>query len=574
MPTIPPEAMKRVGGGLLAIALLAATPRSARAGGLELLPGGTRSVGRAGAVAARPEDAMVLIHNPAGLALLSSEQVMLNLDVAAHDMCVDPYGYYGWGVYQPGTTEFGDQLSLDDSDGEPYATTPLPEVCNSAPVLPFPQMAWAAKITDDLGIGVGFVFPTVVPGLQWGGDDGTISVGGRTLPTPTRYQLIKQEALFGLAPSLGVGYRVLPWLSVGANVQIASLRARTTAVQAVVAGTQPSTDALVTLDAEDYFVPAVTLSVHAQPMDELDVMIAYRHVDRFDGSGDVTIETRTYRRGATEGPIPFENDPIELVDIEVGLPYTLSGGVRYSGELPQGGHDGPGDPMDTELWDVELDWAYYFNEQASQTAVQVDEAITVIEREVGGGGDSASVPLEELSQVELDRRSIDSWVARLGGSYSVLPRSVAVHGGVFYESRGVDPAYVNIDSFALARVGVGLGLMWRVGGLDLTAGYGHIFQETLEVAPPPHQPVEDTDPDEVTSGFDQRVGGEFRGGVRQGGMLLEDPDAPDPSSADAVARLQQQAGASSTAKPERIINAGKYTAAFDIFSVGVTYHFD
>jgi hypothetical protein len=57
-------------------------------------------------------------------------------------------------------------------------------------------------------------------------------------------------------------------------------------------------------------------------------------------------------------------------------------------------------------------------------------------------------------------------------------------------------------------------------------------------------------------------------------MVLEDPDAPDPGSADAVARLQQQAAVTTAARPERIINAGKYTAAFDVFSIGLTYHFE
>ena len=76
---------------------------------------------------------------------------------------------------------------------------------------------------------------------------------------------------------------------------------------------------------------------------------------------------------------------------------------------------------------------------------------------------------------------------RLGGSFAIAPRQLAVHGGVFYENRGVEPAYVNIDNFALARVGFGLGFMWRVRDFDLTAAYGHIFQETVRIAPPEHQ---------------------------------------------------------------------------------------
>jgi hypothetical protein len=88
--------------GLTALCVMVSTlalANLALAHGMELLPGGTRSVGRGGAVAARPEDPMALLHNPAGLALLSGQQIMLDVDVSIHSMCVDPYGYYGWGVY-------------------------------------------------------------------------------------------------------------------------------------------------------------------------------------------------------------------------------------------------------------------------------------------------------------------------------------------------------------------------------------------------------------------------------------------------------------------------------------------
>jgi len=41
----------------------------ARASGLQLMPGGAKSVARGGAVAARPDDPMLLLNDPAGLAL-------------------------------------------------------------------------------------------------------------------------------------------------------------------------------------------------------------------------------------------------------------------------------------------------------------------------------------------------------------------------------------------------------------------------------------------------------------------------------------------------------------------------
>ncbi|HMI93844.1 MAG TPA: hypothetical protein VK509_20865, partial [Polyangiales bacterium] len=190
-----------------------------------------------------------------------------------------------------------------------------------------------------------------------------------------------------------------------------------------------------------------------------------------------------------------------------------------------------------------------------------------------GSGQSQPVREEDLEQVSVDRHLQDSIALRLGGSFSLAPRELAVHGGVFYENRGVDPAYASIDTFAFARFGFGVGVMWRVGDFDLKAAYGHIFQETLRVAPPKHEDRRAPSSDDVTAGFDQRVGGEFdEEGNRVGGKELADPDAPSPGDADAVARLQQSSVIPSM-DPPRIINAGEYTASFNIISLGASYHF-
>jgi hypothetical protein len=81
-------------------------------------------------------------------------------------------------------------------------------------------------------------------------------------------------------------------------------------------------------------------------------------------------------------------------------------------------------------------------------------------------------------------------------------------------------------------------------------------------------------PGDPRSGFDKRVGGTFDPvGNRRGGVVLEDPSAPSPDKADAVAAKTQASGGATQSQPNRVINAGRYTASFDILSVGVSYHF-
>lgn len=574
-----------------ALALLLCAAEQAHAGGLELLPGGVRSTGRAGAVAARPDDAMALAHNPAALPWLSGDQFLFNIDLPISSLCVDPYGYYGWGIYDDKSSEFADNpLAVNlDGDGDPiigdtYATTPLPQVCNSGEIAPIPQLAWAYHIGEHVSIAFGQVAPTLVTGAQWGGKDGTIDTDFGPRPTPTRYQVVRigESGDFGASPAVGVAYRPIPQLSFGATLQVAMLSATSFVIQNATTGTQPATDWLVEAEAEDFFVPTVTIAAHAKPLPELDVMAAFRWADDFDGSGEVVFETNTFQSGDKDsGPTPFRNDPIDVTRIKLGLPWALTLAVRYAGKLPAIDEETrkkmkrppAEDPMGTEAWDIEADFTYNFNERAGGTLAETGSDVSIVSREVGGGGDSQTVPLEDLASQEQDRHLEDSIAIRLGGSYSVIPRKLQVHAGAFYENRGVELAYANVDAFAFSRFGAGLGVMARFGPVDLMISYSHIFGETVEIAPPPHQSVDEADRDVPTSGFDKRVGGEFEAdGDRAGGYVLEDPDAPAPEDADAVAALQQQSAAVGR-RPERVINAGEYTSSFDIVSVGVTWRY-
>jgi len=575
---------------LATVTLLAIASNRARANGYELLPGGAQAVSRGGAVAARPESAQLMLQDPAGLSLLSGGQMLVNYDVPLQSMCVDSYGYYGWGVYQAGGSELdgGDPLRVKlDKSGKPvigatYATEPLPKVCNSGRVFGLPGIAWSAKLTDDLGIAAGILAPTQVTASQWGGADGTISTPAGARPTPTRYELIRLDVK-AFAIGGAVGYRIAPWLQLGAGLQVYGLKGTTRAVENATSGTQPSSDWLVDLQLRDYFVPNFTFSAHSKPIPELDLMAAFHLGGVVDGKGKVTIETGTFHQAATSGPIPYRNAPIPVAEVRTPLPSSLTFGARYAGHLapeqPKSGKPaakakGLGDPMDTELWDVEVDATYRLNSLNGGTEVRVNQDVAVITRQAGGGGGIVTAKASDIEPVKVDRHMKDAVALRLGGSYSILPRKVAAQAGVFYEGREQDPGWATVDVFAFQRFGFGLGAMIRLGDFDLLAGYSHIFQETLQVAPPPHQVAEQGVATDPTRGFDQRVGGSFNGlGDRVGGYVLRDPSAPSASSADGVAQVQQNAALPNAVRSRRVINAGEYTASFNVLSVGAIYHF-
>src|SRR3954451_24182393 len=119
--------------------LVSVLASKAAAGGLEYAGAGAQALGRGGAVVARADDPMVLANNPAGLAELRGNQLMLDMNFALMNACVDPIGYYGWGVYGGGTPiripnpNGGDPLmvplGMPGAAADAYYKDPLDTVC-------------------------------------------------------------------------------------------------------------------------------------------------------------------------------------------------------------------------------------------------------------------------------------------------------------------------------------------------------------------------------------------------------------------------------------------------------------
>jgi hypothetical protein len=547
------------------------------ADGEQLLPGGAGSVARGGANAARPTDATTLLQNPAGMVELSSNQGYYGIDTGYNQICVHPYGYYGWGVYLPddraGTASNADahRSEFGDPASSAYGTRHLDSVCNSAPFGGIPQLVFALHPTDDLSIGFGFVAPVLVVGGQFGGADGTIAVNGgsESRPTPTRYELVRQKAKFALDPTLGVAYRVLPWLSLGLTLQVTMASLNNDLVMALRAGTSPADDMFAHFHVSDYFMPALTFGVLAKPTKALSIAGTFMWSDGFDGSGNMTVTTNAYHRNAVgDEALPLQNDPVPLKRVRVAVPWTATLAARYA--QPRAGASADADYMGRDLWDVEVDASYTAGHAVGANRVEIASDFALQFRRADA---SPQLPLMvnqgSLEPLNVDRHLLDVMAVRLGGSVNVLPGKVQLSAGGFFQTRGVEADYVSVSSYGLMRVGFGLGAVVRVGsGVDLMVSYAHIFQGDFNVAPPPHQP-RDQATDDPQSGFDQRI--------YEDGQLSQqphtDPHAPAPSAANGVASLQQPALFESDTLRRRVINQGSYTASFNVLSLGILHRF-
>lgn len=588
----------------LLLPLLAAA--RAHAGGLEYTGQGAQALGRGGAITARATDPMVLALNPAGLAELRGTQLLFNLNIALFDACVDPIGYYGWGAYRggdpsripdPKTGEYQD-IPLSDVVGsgatavaaaQDYYFDPLDTVCLDQNVTPIPQLVWTSRLTEDLGVGFGFVFPSVQPSGSWGGKYGVIEGNDGTLrPAPTRYMMLSSSNI-GVFPNLGFGYRIFDALRIGASFEWGVIGVNNYTMAAAVGGTSPQNDIIAHVKAQDWFIPAVTASIHIVPVDAIDVVLGFRWQDAVDASGTVDLLTGVFDPAYE----PYTTIGVDIDSVKQNMPWKLRGGIRYADRLsprPTGtGSDESDfasgevihDPLQDERWDVELDVEYQANSVNDAQTINYRAGQRINFEPVGMDGVLSFTdfpnPADPITKIE--KHWQDQVSVRVGGSYNPLPGLLGLSAGAHWENRGVDPDYMQIDLWPVSRLGLHTGITLRVGNaVDLVFSYAHIFQEDILVAPPAHKSRMEIDAERGAYGgrsqnIDKTTGAVItRGPVGMNGQVVLEENPPG-GTPDGTAKLNQVLSRTANDQPPWIINAGRYYSSFDILAVGVNVHF-
>ncbi|HKU42387.1 MAG TPA: hypothetical protein VJR89_29715, partial [Polyangiales bacterium] len=531
----------------------------------------------------------VLMYNPAGLADLRGSQLLLGANLALMDACVDPIGYYGWSAYGGGKpSRFTDQ---DDPNnvlvlqlGRPamigpneqaYYTGAYDTVCMDQNLTPVPEFAVTARLGDRLGIGVGMMFPSATPQGDWGGATGVIHGAGGLRPAATRYMMINSGTL-GLFPTVGLGVALTRWLRLGASFRWGIINVDNTSIAAVQVGTTPANDQLVQVRATDWFIPELTGSLHIVPADSLDVVAGFHYQGDLYAPGTIEITSGLYDAAAV--PRSVVND---ISGVRQRFPWDAWLALRYANRLtprPQGvlaedaklGRGGAiHDAFQDERFDVELDVHYEMNARNRELSIEYVPNQFAEFESLSGAVTMQAFPDPSMPVSKVQKRWRDQISVRLGGSYNVLPGSFGVSAGVHYENRGVDPSYMQVDYWPLQRIGLHAGVRVRISNaFDLLFSYAHVFQETLVVGAPTHEPFSEIGMEYAMTGsvsnIDKRVGTPPSPGP------LEEPS---PGPGDGEARLTQNFAKALPGTPPAIINAGSYRSDLDIFSAGVNLYF-
>jgi len=74
----------------------------------------------------------------------------------------------------------------------------------------------------------------------------------------------------------------------------------------------------------------------------------------------------------------------------------------------------------------------------------------------------------------------DSFGARLGMQYNILPNVMGIRAGSWLESSAVDDEYLSVTGVPALRGGFGGGFVLRIQSVDVEAGYQHIVNAGLD----------------------------------------------------------------------------------------------
>src|SRR5262249_27336166 len=137
------------------------------------------------------------------------------------------------------------------------------------------------------------------------------------------------------------------------------------------------------------------------------------------------------------------------------------------------------DPLSEDVFDIELDFTWANNSAVQDVNIQFKPS--------GPGSPRSGIPLNTSggspSTVPVDASIPHKWKdvfgIRLGGDLVAVPNLLSLRAGGFWEGKGQDDAYLNLDFDLAQKVGLSGGATVRLGPIDVSVGYQHPFYGTL-----------------------------------------------------------------------------------------------
>lgn len=513
---------------LCALASFATFSSNARASNVTEFPdNGSEQMGRGGAWVARASDPVAAYFNPAGLAGQATRVTLQNNLIVQHT-CFARVKASG------GATPDLSQEPLEQKDATGAPTGQFPRVCNDIEPNVSPQLAMTLRVSDRVGLGFMIFGPNAAGNSSW--PDFIRNESGLQA-SPNRYLLNTQSGIV-LFPTIAVGVEVIDNLRLGASLQwgIANLKLGNTAVALNTDAATPANDIHAVLSVKDYFVPGFTLGALYSPTEYLDVGGWYKWSDAIRARGNAATATNFYTKENAGGndskvkygdtfypdcgtgtPADQASKPCgngDVGTVKFNIPMEAKLGFRYhkprrlpvappepappapaeEGAAPPVNPPPPvvappapdankhvRDPLSQDVFDTEVDLTWANN-----------SAIDAIQIRFPGDSDGNGIlPVSGIPggtlppNADSPKHYKDVLGVRVGGDYNLIPDTLALRGGAFYETLAQDQQYQNIDFPGGAKLGLSAGGTLRIhlgrkdlgktNALEIMLGYGHVF---------------------------------------------------------------------------------------------------
>ena len=412
------------------------------ASGLEVPEQGTLSLARGGAFSARADNPTAGIHNPGALSKTKGLKLLYN-----HNLV------WSFASFTRSESQIPASAAVDDYLASTQWTEPSE---NKTPFFPLGALLAASHDfgSENWTFGFQFYGPNNTGATEYDQNGGQ------------RYMLTKLDSLVtftGLSAAYGTDT-----YGVGLTLQHAMMPKLdyTTVVDGSVNGAALSpyasaSDVVTTISISDMFAYSAILGAWWRPTPSFELALSGRILPvKFEAEGKVTIENVSCPEGERCGA-SFSEDQLAVpgskASLSMALPQTARLGLRYRGLKG-----------DTEVYDIELDVVYEGWSSIDEYALDLEGQIQLY------GG----TPVQDIN---IPKRWRDTLSVRLGGTYAAVVDTLDISLGGYYEQGATPHNYTHLDFLSVDRVGLGAGLTYKTGGMELSLAYSHVFQETRTV---------------------------------------------------------------------------------------------
>lgn len=463
-----------MGSRIVLLVLLVSS--EAHAGGLTFAAPGAVPMGRGGAAFARVEPALAGWMNPALLADVGLPEIELGTNLALYEPCVQRSGTYGDNV--PNTDTNNDRLTIFGRFGD-YRDEPFPKACADGAPGVIPYLMTSIRLHDDVGLGFGIFPPLGTARLTWG--DSVRNAAGELRPQPVRYNFVEQKGRL-IRGVLSLGYRPSPHVAIGGGFVWGATLIETTIHQVFFGGEEPSQDLESNIRASDRFIPGVLGSVHVNPHPNLDVVLFFHWLDASRADGRLRLTSGVLGTGEPSSAVP-ETIRVQGVSVKTPQPSELRFAIRYADRRP-GARTDRRDPLHDERWDLEFVVGYERTGHMDEFVARVPDGNTI--DIVSRDADGVVRRIEDQTvrtETRIPKGFRDQLALYLGSDVAIVPDRFALRAGLSFETRGLDTNLAQTDFQPTRRFGIHAGTTLRLGPIDVSVAYMHVFQESVTADP-------------------------------------------------------------------------------------------